>query len=241
MILDNLLYNDNKTLNEAIKSSSEDEIIINNCIGTRYIACGLRQKSIIINGVAGNALGAYMDGAEVIVNGNAQDAVGDTMNEGVITIHGSSGDATGYGMRGGEIYVRDNVGYRAGIHMKAYKSKLPVLIVGGKAGSFLGEYQAGGIIVILNRFTRGESPVGYFCGTGMHGGKIFLSCDEIPKNLPPQVMSKVSSKEDLDLISNYIRNYSLKFDCDYSAIMEQKFFTLTANTKNPYKMLYTHN
>lgn len=50
-------------------------------------------------------------------------------------------DATGYAMRGGKIFVRGNAGYRAGIHMKAYKDKTPVLVIGGKAGSFLGEYQ----------------------------------------------------------------------------------------------------
>ena len=33
--------------------------------------------------------------------------------------------------------------------MKAYKGKIPVMIIGGTAGSFLGEYQAGGLIVVL--------------------------------------------------------------------------------------------
>mgnify|MGYP002508363490 CR=1 FL=1 len=42
-----------------------------------------------------------------------------------------------------------NAGYRAGIHMKAYKDKVPVMVIGGTAGSFLGEYQAGGVIVVL--------------------------------------------------------------------------------------------
>jgi len=39
--------------------------------------------------------------------------------------------------------------------MKAYEHRLPTLVVGGKAGSFLGEYQAGGLIVVLN-LTDGE-------------------------------------------------------------------------------------
>lgn len=34
-------------------------------------------------------------------------------------------------------------------HMKEYKEKVPVLVIGGRTGSFLGEYQAGGIIVVL--------------------------------------------------------------------------------------------
>ena len=241
MILDNLDYKDDKNLNESIKNSKDYEIKVNNCLGTRYIACGLGDKRIIINGTAGNALGAYMNGAEVIVNGNAQDAVGDTMNEGTITIHGSSGDATGYGMRGGQIYVRDDVGYRAGIHMKAYESKLPILVVGGAAGSFLGEYQAGGLIVILNRYNFNNSPVGYFCGTGMHGGKIYIRSDRLPSNLPPQVMANEANKKDIDLIAPYVKKYADNFSCDYEELINTKFYVLTANTKNPYKQLYTHN
>ena len=58
------------------------------------------------------------------------------MNEGSIVVHGSCGDATGYAMRGGTIYVEGNAGYRAGIHMKAYKGKLPVLVIGGCAAAF---------------------------------------------------------------------------------------------------------
>ena len=107
------------------------------------------EKNVTIHGIPGNALGAYLNDSHITVNGNAQDAVGDTMNEGKILIYGNIGDAAGYAMRGGKIYVQGNAGYRAGIHMKAYKEKIPVMIIGGCAGSFLGEYQAGGIIIVL--------------------------------------------------------------------------------------------
>ena len=84
---------------------------------------------------------------------------------------GSIGDAAGYAMRGGRIYVRGDAGYRAGIHMKAYQNKIPLLIIGGCAGSFLGEYQAGGIIVVLGLERKGRRIVGNFPCTGMHGGQ----------------------------------------------------------------------
>lgn len=58
------------------------------------------------------------------------------MNSGKIYVHGSCGDATGYAMRGGRILIEGNSGYRTGIHMKAYKDKLPVIVIGGAAGSF---------------------------------------------------------------------------------------------------------
>ena len=44
---------------------------------------------------------------------------------------------------------RGNAGYRVGIHMKAYEDHRPVIVIGGKAGDYLGEYQAGGVLIVL--------------------------------------------------------------------------------------------
>ena len=106
-----------KDLNDQVTSTADTEVVIDHCIGQRYIGSGLSGKKITINGTAGNALGAYLNGADIVVNGNAQDATGDTMNDGTIVIYGSSGDATGYAMRGGKIFIEGNAGYRAGIHL----------------------------------------------------------------------------------------------------------------------------
>lgn len=211
------------------------------CLGERYLGCGSSGETLILNGTPGNALGAYLDGSDIVVNGNAQDATGDTMNAGSITIYGGTGDACGYAMRGGEIYVRDSAGYRAGIHMKAYKEKNPVLVIGGRAGSFLGEYQAGGVIIVLGLGFEGRSTVGYFCGTGMHGGKIYLRTDKEPKDLPEQVAVNEATEEDMEQIDCYINTYCNKFGIDKSVIKSVKFFCLTPNTKNPYKRLYCYN
>ena len=136
-------------LDRLIKSSPDSEVTIDNVLGQRYIAAGASGKNITINGVPGNALGAYMDGCRIEVRGNAQDAVGDTMNDGTLIIYGNCGDTTGYGMRGGRIFVKGYAGWRVGIHMKEYGSAVPEIVVGGSAGAYLGEYQAGGRIVVL--------------------------------------------------------------------------------------------
>jgi glutamate synthase domain-containing protein 3 len=230
-----------RRLNEKIRAARDKKITLENCLGQRYIADGLGGKEIIIKGTPGNGLGYYMDGARVTVYGNAQDATGDTMNDGVIYIHGSSGDATGYGMRGGRIFVRDDAGYRAGIHMKAYEDKIPVLVVGGRAGSFLGEYQAGGLIIVLGLESAGGSPVGFFCGTGMHGGKIVLRSDEAPPNLPAQVALSRATPEDMAEIDAHLNEYCVAFKKDKSVILAGSFFVLTPNALNPYKQMYTHN
>ena len=143
---------DYRSLNEAIRAAG-DTCHITGCLGQRFIAAGMSGKKIEIDGIPGNALGAYLGGCEITIHGNAQDAVGDTMNDGTIVVSGSIGDAAGYAMRGGAIYIKGNAGYRAGIHMKEYKEKKPVIVIGGRAGSFLGEYQAGGVIVVLGLHT----------------------------------------------------------------------------------------
>ena len=102
-------------LNRKIRECSDKDIIVENCMGHRYIGAGICEKNIIVQGVPGNAIGAYLHGGSITVMGNAQDAAGDTMNSGVICVHGSVGDAAGYAMRGGTIYIRDDAGYRAGV------------------------------------------------------------------------------------------------------------------------------
>ncbi|MCI1209852.1 MAG: glutamate synthase [Treponema sp.] len=241
-------------LNKEIRDSKEKHIRIINAIGQRYIASGLAGRKIEILGTPGNALGAYLDGSTIIVEGNVQDATGDTMNSGEIIVHGNAGDATGYAMRGGEIYIRGNTGYRAGIHMKAYKTQQPAVVIGGKAGSFLGEYQAGGIIIVLNlaapvssngKVIAGtpheEGITGAFVGTGMHGGAIYLRTDEKP-DLPKQIKVSMKKGKDIPEIKSYINKFCNSFpDVDKDKIFDSLFAELKPDSKNPYKQLYTTN
>ena len=231
---------DYKALNEALRKNATD-ITLEECCGQRFIAAGMSDKNITINGVPGNALGAYLNGSTIIVNANAQDAVGDTMNEGQIFIHGNIGDAAGYAMRGGKIYVKGNAGYRAGIHMKAYKDKIPVMVIGGTAGSFLGEYQAGGIIIVLGLCSEGRRIVGNFPCTGMHGGKMFLrgECKDII--FPSQVTAKAATETDVQEIKKYISEYCDFFGYDENEILNSHFTVVTPDSKNPYRQMYVAN
>jgi glutamate synthase domain-containing protein 3 len=145
-------------------------------------------------------------------------------------------------MRGGKILIQNNTGYRAGIHMKSYKEKNPVLIVGGVTGSFLGEYQAGGLIVVLGINNPDKKPItGDFCATGMHGGKIFLRTDTLDSDLPEQVIACKATKENLEEIRPHLEEYCAEFGCNVEEILSGTFFVLTPNSKNPYKQLYNYN
>lgn len=229
-----------RELNELIREAQVD-YEINECCGQRFIAAGMSGKNININGVPGNALGAYLNGGTITVNGNAQDAVGDTMNDGKIVIHGNIGDAAGYAMRGGKIFVKGNAGYRAGIHMKSYKEKKPVMVIGGVTGSFLGEYQAGGVIIVLGIDKGDKRIVSNFPCTGMHGGKMFLRGDVNGIHFPHQVKLSSATKEDVDEIRGYIREFCDLFHYDIEEILKENFTVVIPDSKNPYKQMYVAN
>ena len=228
---------DFKQLNEQLRASTGD-VQISDCYGQRFIGSGFRSKTITIHGTPGNALGSYLNGAVIAVHGNVQDAVGDTMNHGKIIVHGNAGDALGYAMRGGSIFVRGNAGYRTGIHMKEYQDKKPVIVVGGKVGSFLGEYLAGGLIVVLGLGTE-EIPVGHFTGTGMHGGRIFIRTNQELTGLPAQVTAEIAGEADLQEILPSLSEFCDHFGMDLQTLKQDRFYLLKPNAKNPYHQLYT--
>lgn len=210
-------------------------------LGQRYIGAGAGEGKYTITQVPGNALGAYLDGAVIEAFCNAQDATGDTMNDGEIIVHGCAGDATGYAMRGGSIYIEKDAGYRCGIHMKEYGAKVPSIVIGGRCGSFLGEYQAGGVILVLGIGWEDRPPVGNFCGTGMHGGRIYLRTTHLPPDLPAQVAASEAGEEDLRRIEPLVNAYCAHFGADKGSLLSSHYYVLTPNTSNPYKQLYVNN
>lgn len=226
-------------LGQVIEASAGPVEVLG-CLGQRFIGAGMQDKQVRIQGIPGNALGAYLDGASLEVFGNAQDAVGDTMNAGEIIIHGNVGDTAGYAMRGGRIFVKGSAGYRAGVHMKAYESKLPVMVIGGRTGSFLGEYQAGGVIVVLG-LSGGGPIVGNFPCTGMHGGRVFLRCRPEELLFPAQVTARPAEPADLDGVRPYIEEFCGCFGEDPDKVLDAPFTLVTPDSRNPYRQMYVAN
>jgi glutamate synthase domain-containing protein 3 len=136
--------------------------------------------------------------------------------------------------------VKGSAGYRTGIHMKEFKDKKPVIIIGNTVGSFLGEYLAGGIIIVLG-LDNDKPIIGNFTGTGIHGGKIFIRTEQEPINLPEQVLASIATDADLREISTYLKEYADIFTIDFKGIISSTFYVLKPNETNPYKKLYTEN
>lgn len=233
-----------RELNERIHQSlhrGEKEFLLRNVNGQRYIGNGLRGNiKIRIEGVPGNDLAAFMDGPTIVVDSNAQDGVANTMNRGKVVIHGDAGDVLGYGMRGGKLFVRGNVGYRVGIHMKSFKRQIPLIIIGGTARDFLGEYQAGGIILLLGLEGNGLSPAGNYIGTGMHGGIIYIRGKVDPFQLGKEVSVRPADLADEKLLRLHLSEYCEEFDLSLDKVMEGEFIKLLPTRLRPYGKIYAY-
>jgi glutamate synthase domain-containing protein 3 len=231
----------NGQIREAVAQGAQ-RINLHDVHGQRYIATNLRGGAEIhIHGTPGNDLGAFLDGSRLVVHGNAQDGCGNTMNEGNIIVHGHAGDITGLSARGGRIFVREDVGYRAGVHMKEYEGKKPALVIGGTAQDFLGEYMAGGVVVVLGLTLNGGSSHGAsFVGTGMHGGVIYLRGSINQYQLGKEVGVGRVSRKDRAILRDLVAEFAGHFGFDAEEILASRFVKLVPLYLRPYGRLYTY-
>jgi len=231
----------NANLRKVITNSTR-RVMLRNVYGQRYIGTDLdRPVDIEIFGTPGNDLGAFMNGPRIIVHGNAQDGCGNTMNEGEIVIHGHAGDIIGLSARGGKIFVREDVGYRAGIHMKEYQGRGPALVIGGTAQDFLGEYMAGGVLILLGlNLKEGENHKANFIGTGMHGGVIYLRGSVEEHQLGKEVGVAQLDEADHEVLRQLVGEFAAHFGYDAEEIMNYKFIKLFPRWLRPYGRLYAY-
>jgi len=240
---------DTRALNDRLRDlllSGVEKALIRNVCGQRYIGTRLYtpqhlKMDIEIFGTPGNDLAAFLFGHKITVHGNAQDGVGNTMDAGEVVVHGRSGDVLGFSMRGGEIYVRGSCGYRTALHMKEYEGKRPAMVIGGTAQDFLGEYMAGGIVVLLDLDEKGHQA--NFIGTGMHGGVIYLRGAIDESQLGSQVASSPVDQSDRKVLDHYISRFLERLPdagLGKEKIINSPFVRLTPKSKRPYSTLYTY-
>ena len=219
-----------------------DEITLEHVTGQRYIGAGLEGGvRIRIQGIPGQDLGVFMGGARIEVHGNAQDGVGNTMNDGTLIIHGSVGDIPGHMMRNGRIFIRGRAGFRAGIMMKEYQTSHPVMVIGETAGDYLGEYMAGGTIVVLGMGCAPEkSPVDMHVASGIFGGTIYVRGLLEPWQLGGGALMSRATTADMERIVAHLDDFCRAFDLAKSAVLDSPFTLIRAAGERPYGKLYVH-
>ncbi|MDD3946907.1 MAG: glutamate synthase, partial [Clostridia bacterium] len=133
-----------------------------------------------------------------------------------------------------------NSGDRTGIHMKQYKNNRPTIVIGGKTGSFMGEYLAGGTIIVLG--LQGESPLtGFMFGSGMHGGKIYFRTDGMPECYDENINARKAEPEDMRAVAEVLKDYCAEFSLDYAKVTDAVFYVIDSETVNPYRRMYVKN
>ncbi len=228
----------NQRVREAVRNGHK-QLVLKNVTGQRYLAAGLQGGiKIDVFGTPGNDLGAFMDGTRVVVHGNGQDGFGNTMNNGEIIIHGDVGDVTGMSARGGRIFIRGDAGYRTGVHMKEHQGSRPIIAIGGTAQDFLGEYMAGGVILVLGLNRKGLTHDADFVGTGMHGGVIYVRGEV--RSIGREVEIFKMDQEDNRLVEGIVKEFSKHFDCKVDDILASSFKKLVPSSSRPYGNLYTY-
>jgi glutamate synthase domain-containing protein 3 len=217
-------------------------LILENVLGQRYIGAGLKgDAEIMIHGIPGNDLACFMDGPRIVTFGNAQDGVANTMSSGTIIIHGDAGDVLAYGMRGGRLFVRGDAGYRVGIHMKEYEERIPVIVIGGTARDYFGEYMAGGSLVLLGLDRKdNELLAGDFLGTGMHGGQIFLRGPVEKWQLGKEVDEAKIDDPCWEKLERHLADFSREFNLDPDQFARCDFTRLMPASHRPYGKIYVY-
>lgn len=175
-----------------------------------------RGRSVTVRGVLGQRyLGTGAEGKALTVFGTPGNALGAYLNGTDITVYGNVQDAVGDTMDSGDIVVH------------------------GSAGDTLGYGMRGGTIVVLGIGCGGAVPMGPYCGTGMHGGEMFIRCDAAPQSLPAQVEAERCGEEDLARLAPLIKRYCDTFEADPGRFAGKPFYKLTPSAGNPYNNLYT--
>jgi len=228
----------NKEVREAIALGAR-RIVLKGVLGQRYIGATASARDLLIevHGTPGNNLGAFLNGSTIEIFGNAQDLTGNTMNSGRIVIHGSVRDVTGLAARGGEILIKESAGYRTGIHMKEFRGEGSSLIIGGRSGDYLGEYMAGGTILVLGLSIEDLPPIGQQIGAGMHGGRMFINGKVSPKQLAPGASMRDIDEGDRREIDEMIGRYERTFGVEVPRIWE-RFTKIAPSSSRPFVGYY---
>ena len=235
-----------KELGQLLKGALDDgadRVNLCNVCGQRYIGTGAKARARInIYGTPGNDLASFMQGPTIHVHGNAQDACGNTLDGGELVVHGHAGDIIGYSMRGGKIFVRDGVGYRAAIHMKEYHDKKPAIVIGGSAQPFLGEYMAGGSVVVLSLDADGLkfNRFANFIGTGMHGGVIYIRGTVDVRQIGREVAAVPVADPEAEGFAGLVREFCQHFGHDAEEILKDPFTKIYPRYLRPYGKLYAY-
>ena len=137
--------------------------------------------------------------------------------------------------------MRDDVGYRVGIHMKGYIDKQPIIVVGGRAGDFFGEYMAGGYLVLLGATTDVSRPiVGDYVATGMHGGVMYIRGNVEEHKLGKEVIRLPWEGPDEEVLEPILASFLKEMSIELKIFDFDQYTKIVPKSARPYGKLYAY-
>ncbi len=150
-------------------ADTQNIFIENSCEKLDFIAKGLNEGRITVNGNVGAYLAQEMKAGVVDINGNAGIFTACEMKQGLLTVNGNVGDFLGgalignkQGMKGGTVLIKGNAGERIGDHMRR-----GMILIEGNAGDYCGSRMTAGTIAVMGN-------TGKFLGYAMRRGTLLL-------------------------------------------------------------------
>ena len=125
--------------------------------------------------------------------------------------------------------------------MKEYQDKRPSLVIGHTAQDFVGEYMAGGVLVLLGlNLAQGEHHRANYIGTGMHGGVIYLRGAVEDYQLGREVGIAELEDSDIQILKQYVGEFSRHFGYQAEELLKYDFVKLFPRWLRPYGRLYAY-
>lgn len=115
-----------------------------------------------------------------------------------------------------------------------------MIVIGGKAGDFLGEYMAGEVILLLGMFSgKPDAPIaGMSFGTGMHGRLIYVHEDVSEDMVGHKIIVEPADKDKFEAIAEIVRDYLEEIGVDAARIMASDFMKFLLRSHRPYGNMY---
>jgi len=122
--------------------------------------------------------------------------------------------------------------------MKQYLEKRPIVVVGGAARAFLGEYMAGGFLLVLG--LGGISPISERgVGSGIHGGEIFVRGPVDEEYLGVGARQAPVTDEQRNMIRPIIEDFAKSFGIDAAPLLASEYTRIAATSARPFASKYT--
>jgi len=188
-----------KEVSKMLKTSLNGElVVVTNAGHIHGLAAGLKQGEVVIEGNAGDYLGALNDGAVIKVTKNVGKYVADNMTGGTMVIEGNAGYGAAQYCYGGVVVVLGDAG-----DFTATMNKGATIIIAGNVGDEVGTYMLKGDLVVVG--DAGENFANYLIR-----GNVYISGEW--KNLGHNTQIESLTKEDIKKLQKYMKEYQIDSD-----------------------------